>query len=120
MHYKNGRKAEVGDQVIGTVYNTPGIICGRLVEINASQDPKVCNCKVGFLPDSNRTTNRLAEIRVDYSQCDWLFRADDAYHFVLGMCYSGGQPDYLAKIMNFNKWNAPMPELPPGARRTRI
>ena len=116
MHYKNGRKAEVGDQVIGLVYNTPGIICGRLVEINSSQDPKVCNVKVGFLPNSNDTGSRLVEIRVDYSQCDFLIHAEDAYHFVFGMCYSGGQPDYMAKIMNFDKWNAPTPELPASER----
>lgn len=116
MHYKNGRKTVVGDQVIGMVYNTPGIICGRLVEINTPTDPKVCNCKVGFLPNDNNLGNRLAEIRVDFSQCDHLLHAEDAYHFVLGMCYSGGQPDYIAKIMNFNKWNAPIKELPPGKR----
>lgn len=110
MHYKNGRKAEVGDQVIGMVYNTPGVICGRLMEINSSQDPKTCNCKVGFLPDKNISNTRFTEARVDYSQCDFLLHAEDAYHFVFGMCYGGGQPDYLAKIMNFDKRNPPLPE----------
>lgn len=113
MHYKNGRKAEVGDQVIGTVYNTPGVICGRLVDITPNQDPKVCNCKVAFISSMPSPATQLFEARVDYSQCSNLLHADDAYHFVLGMCYSGGEPDYIAKIMNFDKWNPPVKELAP-------
>lgn len=110
MHYKNGRKSEVGDQVVGVVYNTPGIICGRIMEINSSQDLKVCNCKVGFLPDANISSTRFTELRVDYSQCDFLLHAEDVYHFALGMCYSGDHPDYMAKIMNFNKHNPKIKE----------
>jgi hypothetical protein len=120
MHYKNGRKAMIGDQVIGVVYNTPGIICGRLVDINTSQDPKACNCKVAFLPDKDIAITRFVEARVDYSQCNNLLHAEDAYHFVLGMCYSGGEPDYMAKIMNFDKWNAPVEELSPADRPVRV
>ena len=42
MHYKNGRKAEVGDLVIGTTYNKSGVQVGVVKSI--TPDAKTCNC----------------------------------------------------------------------------
>jgi hypothetical protein len=47
MHYKNGREAHVGDKVVGTVFNTKGIISGTLVSLTPGPDS--CSAMVGFL-----------------------------------------------------------------------
>jgi hypothetical protein len=47
MHYKNGTPAKVGDQVVGKLYNTDGIVAGTLVSVTPGVDS--CNCKVRFL-----------------------------------------------------------------------
>ena len=44
MHYKNGRKAEVGDPVIGMTYNRPGVQVGIIKSI--TPDQKTCNCTI--------------------------------------------------------------------------
>jgi hypothetical protein len=68
MHYRNGKEAHVGDTVIGKVYNTPGIVVGQMVSINP--DTNTCNCTVAMIG------------KTDYSQCDNLYLAEDAYDAV--------------------------------------
>jgi hypothetical protein len=46
VHYANGRKAIVGDHVVGTVYNTKGIIAGTLVSLTPGIDS--CSAQVEF------------------------------------------------------------------------
>lgn len=46
MHYANGREAKVGDPVVGTVYNTPGIVAGTLVSLTPGQD--ACSAQVAW------------------------------------------------------------------------
>ena len=70
MHYANGREAAVNDWVIGRVYNTKDIVAGKLLSI--TQGP-TCNCSLGIIGDAAQP------VRMDYSQCDYLLRADDAY-----------------------------------------
>jgi hypothetical protein len=70
MNYANGREAKVGDSVIGTCYNTPGVIVGQIVAINPSAT--TCNCTVLMIG------NAAHPIKEDYSQCDRLFHAEDA------------------------------------------
>ena len=50
MHYKNGRKVEVGDLVIGTTYNKSGVQVGVVKSI--TPDAKTCNCTLE-LPTRN-------------------------------------------------------------------
>lgn len=114
MHYKNGRKAKVGDAVIGITYNRPGVQVGVVKSIEPAQ--KTCNCVIE-LPTQN---NQLGWQDVEYTQCDYLLHAEDVWHFVIGVAYSPNDQDYMAKIMNFSKWNAPIPELPPGERPNKI
>jgi hypothetical protein len=70
MHYKNGREAKVGDPVIGTAYNTKGVIVGRMVSITPGSAS--CNCTVAFVGDA------VKPVKEDYSQCDNFFHAEDA------------------------------------------
>lgn len=96
MHYKNGRAAKVGDPVVGTVYNTPGIIAGILLGITPGTD--TCNCRVGMIKSTpveespgdcgmlhvelnpDGTQKRLFNIlQVDYSACSNLLHAEDAF-----------------------------------------
>lgn len=46
-HYKDGTEAKVGDQVVGQLYNTPGVRAGTIVSITPGQES--CNAMVGFL-----------------------------------------------------------------------
>lgn len=69
MHYGNGREAHVGDPVIGRVYNTPGIVAGAVKSITPSTN--TCNCTVVFPV--------VGGIKEDYTQCDYLFHAEDAH-----------------------------------------
>ena len=111
MHYKNGRKAEVGDLVIGTTYNKSGVQVGVVKSI--TPDAETCNCTLE-LP-----TRNFGLQEQEYTQCDYLLHAEDAYHFVIGVAYSPNDQDYMAKIMNFSKWNAPIQELQPSERPVR-
>lgn len=70
MHYKNGRLAQVGDPVVGTCYNTNGLVVGTLVEITPARE--TCNCKVAFVGDA------VTPVKVDYSQCSNFHHAEDA------------------------------------------
>lgn len=45
-HYADGSEAKVGDQVIGELYNTPGVRAGVIVSITPGQEQ--CNCMVQF------------------------------------------------------------------------
>lgn len=47
MHYKNGREARVGDQVVGKTYNRKDPVAGTLVTLTPGEDS--CSAKVGFL-----------------------------------------------------------------------
>jgi hypothetical protein len=91
MHYKNGREAKIGDLVIGTTYNRPGVQAGVLVGITPGVD--TCNCRVAVLDrftladawPSNRAgvmhceaMNMLLSPTVDYSACGNLWHAEDA------------------------------------------
>lgn len=109
MHYKNGRKAKVGDLVIGMTYNRPGVQVGVVKSI--SQGQETCNCTL-ILPT---LLHPLPPI-IEYTQLDYLLHVEDAYHFVIGVAFSPLDQDYMAKIMNFSKWNAPIKELPPHER----
>ena len=71
MHYRNQRPAHVGDAVIGKVYNTPGVIVGQMVAITPGST--TCNCTVALIG------NAAQPVKTDYSQCDYLYLADDAY-----------------------------------------
>lgn len=105
MHYKNGRKAEVGDKVIGLTYNKPGTQIGVIVSITA--DAETCNCSLD-LPSKTPWNSFERE----YSQLNWLLHADDVWSFVIGVAYSPGNQDYFAKVQNFAaKWNPPQEEL---------
>ena len=109
MHYKNGREAKVGDLVIGLTYNRTGPQVGRVKTIKTSPNPEeVKTCNVTLELPGRTPWNSLDE---DYTQCDWLLHADDVWAFVIGVRYSPNDQDYMAKIMNFDKWNAPTPEL---------
>jgi hypothetical protein len=96
MHYRNGRKAQVGDPVVGKTYNTGGaVISGTLISLTPG--PDACSCEVGYLavqPAEAREDRpvRLAGseqhgasgarvvigYRSDYSQCNNLLHAEDA------------------------------------------
>jgi hypothetical protein len=93
MHYKNGTEAKVGDAVVGTTYNTKGIVSGILVGITPGRES--CNCRVallkgpttesmissGAVPMSHLegTQQLWLQPYVDYSACADLVRADEAY-----------------------------------------
>ena len=111
MHYKNGRKAEVNDLVIGLTYNRQGVQAGRVKSITPGQEK--CNC-ILELPTRWQATHLHDQ---EYTQLDWLLHAEDAYHFVIGLAYSPTDQDFMAKIINFSKWNAPMEERPTAAQR---
>lgn len=110
MHYKNGRPAKVGDMVIGHSYNRAGVVVGQVIAISEGQ--QTCNCTLE-LP-----TRAFGAVHDrEYTQLDWLLHAEDAYHFVIGLAYSPSDQDFMAKIINFSKWNAPMEERPTAAQR---
>ena len=115
MHYKNGREAKIGDQVIGLTYNKPGVQVGRVVDIRTSSNPeevKVCNVTLALAISSYGKVQDQ-----EYSQCDWLLHAEDCYHFCIGVAFSGSDQDLFAKVVNFsNKWNISVRELPPNDR----
>lgn len=47
MHYRNGREANIGDPVVGTVFNNGGrIIAGTLVSLTPGNDS--CSAMVGY------------------------------------------------------------------------
>ncbi len=71
MHYRDGRTAKVGDFVVGKCYNTSGIIAGQMVSINEAST--TCNCTVAFVGTA------ATPVKTDYSQCDNLYHAEDAY-----------------------------------------
>jgi hypothetical protein len=71
MHYKNGKEARVGDFVVGTCYNTPGIVAGQIVSIN--EGSTTCNCTVAFVGTA------ATPVKQDFSQCDALYLAADAH-----------------------------------------
>ncbi len=95
MHYKNGREAHVGDQVVGKTYNTGDkTIAGTLLSLTPGTD--ACSCVVGYLdlvePDKAGTDpiqikgteqhfasgRQMATVfRYDYSECKNLLHADD-------------------------------------------
>lgn len=75
MHYKNGREAKVGDQVVGKAYNTTEIISGRLTYVKP--DCKTCNCTIAYVGDA------VQPVKVDYSQCDFLLHVEDAYRYAV-------------------------------------
>lgn len=110
MHYKNGRKAEVGDKVIGLTYNKPGAQIGIIASITPGQT--TCNCSVDLPSKTHWGT-----FEREYTQLDWLLHADDVWSFVIGIAYSPSEQDYFAKVQNFShKWNAPIQELSPSER----
>ena len=112
MHYKNGTHAKVGDQVVGKVYNTDGIVAGTLVSITPGVDS--CNCLVRFITalpyfaieaEGESRIPRMAippmsctlvksevhgtegpEFAIyecqDYSACSELLRADEAFGII--------------------------------------
>jgi hypothetical protein len=48
MHYKNGREAKVGDNVVGITYNTKGkILSGTVMSITPGVD--ACSVLLGYL-----------------------------------------------------------------------
>lgn len=102
MHYANGREAQVGDQVVGRVYNTPGVVAGTLVSVTPGQDS--CNAMVEFIAAAppGKTQPRMLvatepariqktqqhgsagpEVAVylcrDYTHCGNLLHAEDAF-----------------------------------------
>ena len=110
MHYKNGRKAEVGDIVIGMTYNRPGVQVGAIESIT----PNAETCNVVLITPVKTAFGTLVP---EYTQCDWLLRADDVWAFVIGVAYSPKDQDYFAKIQNFSeKRNPPTRELSPQQR----
>ena len=46
-HYADGTEAKVGDQVIGKLYNTPGVRAGTIISITPGADS--CNAQVAFM-----------------------------------------------------------------------
>src|SRR5260370_37979323 len=50
-HYKDGKKAHVGDLVFGKPYNTTEEVVGHLAEITSNAE--ACNCKVVFVQEDN-------------------------------------------------------------------
>lgn len=106
MHYKNGRKAEIGDRAIGLTYNKIGAQVGIVSAISPNQ--KTCNCTL-TLPSKTL----WGTFEVDYTQMDWLLHVDDVWSFVIGVAYAPDDQDYFAKIQNFAmKWNSPIEERP--------
>ena len=112
MHYKNGRKAEVGDLVIGMTYNKPSVQVGKVKSIRTSTNPEeVKTCNV-ILQLPNKTAWNVFE--EDFTQCDWLLHVDDVWPFVIRMAFTSpyDQIDWFAVSQNFSsKWNSPTPEL---------
>ena len=96
MHYKNGREAKVGDEVIGTTYNRKGVQVGILVGITPGTE--TCNARVAILEvrtpyesngisgmihtesasGSDAVLATLISSVIDYSACSDLLHADDA------------------------------------------
>ena len=76
MHYKNGREAKAGDPVIGKTYNRVGTQIGKIISINESST--TCNCTMAIIGDV------LRPLQEEYTQCDCLFHADDAYASING------------------------------------
>lgn len=110
MHYKNGRKAEVGDLVIGMTYNKSSAQVGKVLSIRTSTNPEeVKNCNVTLQLPSMTPWNSFEQ---DYSQCDWLLYVEDVWAFTIGIAFTPlHEHDLFAKVSNFAmKWNAPQPE----------
>ncbi|HAR46245.1 MAG TPA: hypothetical protein DCS05_08795 [Nitrospiraceae bacterium] len=103
MHYKNGREAKVGDKVVGTVFNTKGIIAGTLVSLTPGTD--ACSAMVGFIDletdftypstlqgiytpvriqgtEQHGSAGPLAVsgYKQDYTECKNLLHAEDAFN----------------------------------------
>jgi hypothetical protein len=100
MHYRNGREAKVGDQVVGVTYNRKGQqVAGTLVALIPGEDS--CSAKVGFIvvhtkiedavnaprPVAFQRTQHngaggemaLIEYVEDYTHAGNLWHADDAH-----------------------------------------
>ena len=101
-HYKNGRKALIGDPVVGNTYNRTGIQVGILAGV--TPDSGTCNARVIIVeelkPDAQNgslqygaharvhletdgvgnTRTAFHRVEVDYTQCDHLLHAEDAFH----------------------------------------
>ena len=70
MHYKNHRKAVLGDLVIGTTFNIEGIIVGELIEMTSGHEYESCNCKV------------LVKGTPDYSKLENLVHIEDVWELM--------------------------------------
>ncbi len=60
-HYADGTKAQIGDQVVGKLYSTDGIVAGTIVSITPNADS--CNAMVQYtrvLPVDAVTVDGLA------------------------------------------------------------
>jgi len=76
MHYKDGTLAQIGDVVVGTVYNNKGTIVGIISEIT-SQTSETCNCKVQILTIVREEEGRRLVMQsnvTDYSECKALLK----------------------------------------------
>lgn len=103
MHYRNGREAKVGDKVVGTCYNTKGIVVGTLVSITPSSTSRNAmvawlDLRIGSTPLDWHTNQPVhvmgtadhgakepiaAQVyKQDYTQCDNLWHADDVAEFM--------------------------------------
>jgi hypothetical protein len=99
MHYKNGREAKVGDSVVGTCFNTKGVVAGTLVSLTPGTD--ACSAMVAFLTlkagatpldwGTNKPVHVMgtafhgsqeplaAQVHAqDYTECKYLLHAEDA------------------------------------------
>jgi len=102
MHYKNGRKANAGDVVVGVTHNSEGLLrIGYVLELMPQQGP--CNVKLlvvgkgtdhmigaekdvpchrfynGDILKGIRLSQYLMEIAEDYADCVELVTVTDAY-----------------------------------------
>lgn len=104
MHYKNGRKAEIGDPVIGMTYNKTTPQIGIVVSLTPNQ--ATCNCALSIHNQKLNEPGAFWKNEKDYSQCGWLLHIDDVWQFVIAICWSKDSQDHFAKIQNFRaKWN---------------
>lgn len=99
MHYMNGRQANVGDPVVGTVFNHKGVVAGTLVSLTPGPDS--CSAMVGFLMTTINGTllkdpyahavrvqgteqhgsggiSAVTFYKQDYTECRHLVHAEDA------------------------------------------
>lgn len=97
MHYKNGRKVEVGDWVVGVTHNSNHKpVCGIVVELMLEQGP--CNIKIHRWEDEQGFNEGIPDPVIpahetgghpDYGDAKEFIRVDDGLKMIMAIINHG-------------------------------